>query len=62
MKLSQIAGTLGLDEVESVRPVPLTDDIAGAVPPRPKNRAERRSIDRSAARVARADRRVRTRV
>jgi len=38
MKISQIAATLGLDEVEAIRPIPLTDDLVGPVPPRPKDR------------------------
>lgn len=41
MKLSEIAGTLGLDLVEKIRPIPLTDDMVGPVPPRPKDRGMR---------------------
>lgn len=53
MKLSEIAGTLGLDEIEGgVRPVPLTDDMVGPVPPRPKDHGQRgATTDRGRRRV-----------
>jgi hypothetical protein len=49
MTLSMIAGSLGLDEVEAVRPIPLTDAEVGPVPPRPKNREQRRTTERQEA-------------
>lgn len=58
MKLSQIAGTLGLDQVEQVRPVPLTDDLVGPVPPRPRNFDERGASDRAQRRVQSRKRRA----
>lgn len=47
MTLTHIAGMLGLDEVEAVRPIPLRDSEVGPVPPRPRNRAQRRVENRS---------------
>lgn len=54
MKLNEIAGTLGLDEVELIRPVPLTDDKVGPVPPRPRDRGDMTAAaDRARHRVNR---------
>jgi hypothetical protein len=61
MTLSQIAGTLGLDEIEAVRPIPLTDDMVGPVPPRPKNRAARRDEEAEERRARRVRARASTR-
>lgn len=58
MKLSQIAGTLGLDQVEQVRPIPLTDDMVGPVPPRPRNLDEQGAARRAERRVASRKRRA----
>lgn len=46
MKLSEIAALLGLDEIDAVRPVPLTDAELATAKPRPRNRAQRREGER----------------
>lgn len=58
MKIGQIAATLGLDEVEAVRPIPLTDDMVGPVPPKPKNFDERGATRRAQNRVMNRRRRA----
>ena len=53
MKISQIAATLGLDEVETIRPIPLTDDVVGPAPPKPRGFDEQGMARRAQQRTER---------